>query len=120
MARWFYPGQNWSCSASSDLTEGGRWEAVMTDAEGAKHVQFGTYREIVPGSRLVFTWSCPDLKVVDSVVTLELREHARGTELTLTHELLAEPNVRRLHEEGWQGCLGNLEKHLDTQKETKP
>lgn len=112
MARWFYPGEGWVCSVRSDLTVGGSWEVVMTDAEGRKHTQYGVYREIVPDSRLVFTWNCPDLNVANSVVTLELRELERGTELTLTHELPADPNVRRGHEEGWEGCLRNLAKHL--------
>jgi uncharacterized protein YndB with AHSA1/START domain len=82
MARWFFPGEGWACSVTAELREGGRWEVVMTD------------------------------DVVDSVVTLELRELARGTELTLTHELPADPKVRQGHEEGWEGCLGNLAKHL--------
>jgi hypothetical protein len=56
------------------------------------------------------------LKVTNSLVTLELRELERGTELTLTHELPQDPAVRRGHQEGWEGCLGNLAKHLDTQE----
>jgi uncharacterized protein YndB with AHSA1/START domain len=112
MARWFFPGEGWTCAVSSDLRVGGRWEVVMHDTEGALHKQFGEYREIVPESRLVFTWSCPDLAVVDSVVTLELRELEHGTELSLTHELPPDPQVRSGHEHGWQGCLGNLDKAL--------
>jgi uncharacterized protein YndB with AHSA1/START domain len=116
MARWFYPRDGWVCVVSSNLTPGGTWEVAMTDNEGGEHRQFGVYREIVPHSRLVFTWSCPDLNVLDSVVTVEIRELAGGTELSLTHELPADPNVRRGHEEGWNGCLGNLSKLLDTRE----
>jgi uncharacterized protein YndB with AHSA1/START domain len=114
MARWFFPGQGWTCEVTSDLRVGGRWQVLMRDSQGGQHNQFGEYREILPDSRLVFTWSCPDLGVEGSVVTVELRELAGGTELTLTHELPADPNVRRGHEEGWEGCLGNLEKSLET------
>jgi uncharacterized protein YndB with AHSA1/START domain len=89
----------------------------MTDAQGGRHEQFGVYREIIPNSRLVFTWNCPDLNVTDSVVTVELRELESGTELKLVHQLPPDPKVRRGHEEGWEGCLGNLAKHLlDTQE----
>jgi uncharacterized protein YndB with AHSA1/START domain len=112
MARWFFPGQGWVCVATSELVTGGRWEAVMTDSEGGKHLQFGVYREIEPDVRLVFTWNCPDLNVTNSVVTLELRDLGQSTELTLKHELPADPKVRRGHEEGWEGCLGNLTKYL--------
>ena len=113
MARWFFPGSDWTAAIKSDLRVGGAWEVVMHDAAGGRHAQFGEYREIAPGSRLVFTWSCPDLGVVDSVVSVELADHEGLTELRLTHELPPDPNVRRGHEEGWQGCLGNLERLLE-------
>ena len=114
MARWFFPGAGWTCDVTSDLRTGGSWQALMHDAAGGEHNQFGEYREIVPPSRLVFTWSCPDLGVEGSVVTVELRDVDGGTALTLTHELPADPKVRSGHEEGWHGCLGNLEKLLQS------
>jgi uncharacterized protein YndB with AHSA1/START domain len=116
MARWFFPGEGWTATITSDLRVGGRYELSMRDADGGRHTQFGEYREIVPVSRLVFTWSCPELSVVDSVVTVELTDHDGRTELVLTHELPPEPKIRRGHEEGWQGCLGNLEKLLINQE----
>jgi uncharacterized protein YndB with AHSA1/START domain len=112
MARWFFPDDNWTAVITSDLTVGGRYEIAMRDAAGGRHVQFGEYREIVPVSRLVFTWNCPELEVVGSVVTVDLVDHGQRTELLLTHQLPPDPKVRRSHEEGWEGCLGNLEKTL--------
>jgi uncharacterized protein YndB with AHSA1/START domain len=117
MARWFFPGVGWTVAVTSDLKVGGRYEIAMRDAEGGGHLQFGVYREIVPVSRLVFTWSCPALAVVDSVVTVDLIDHGERTELRLTHELPPDPKVRRGHEEGWGGCLGNLEKMLGNENE---
>ena len=87
----------------------------MLDAAGGRHTQFGEYREIVPVSRLVFTWTCPELSVVDSVVTVELSDRGERTELSLVHELPPDPKIQRGHEEGWTGCLGNLEKMLSNQ-----
>jgi uncharacterized protein YndB with AHSA1/START domain len=114
MARWFFPDSSWSATIEHELKVGGRWQVLMKEPGGVTHNQFGVYREIVPDSRLVFTWSCPDLQVVDSVVTLELYDHEAGTELLLSHELPPDANVRRGHDEGWQGCLGNLQKLLET------
>ncbi|HUP49602.1 MAG TPA: SRPBCC domain-containing protein [Thermoanaerobaculia bacterium] len=117
MARWFYPGDGWTAEVVADVRVGGRYELVMRDAAGVLHTQFGEYREIVPESRLVFTWSCPELSVADSVVTVDLIDHGEGAELLLSHELPPDPKIRRGHEEGWEGCLGNLEKMLsDTSK----
>jgi uncharacterized protein YndB with AHSA1/START domain len=113
MARWFFPDSSWTATIEHELKVGGRWQVLMQEPGGVTHNQFGEYREIVPGSRLVFTWSCPDLQVEGSVVTVELRDHAAGTELLLNHELPPDPNVRRGHDEGWQGCLGNLQKLLE-------
>ncbi|MFN0064338.1 MAG: SRPBCC domain-containing protein [Myxococcaceae bacterium] len=112
MARWFFPGNDWTATVTLDLKVGGRYQVAMRDADGGWHTQFGEYREIVPVSRLVFTWSCPELSVVDSVVTVDLVDHGERTELSLTHQLPPDPKIRQGHEEGWGGCLGNLEKML--------
>src|SRR5438067_2168695 len=72
MGRWFFPGAGWIAEVTSDLRVGGRYQLAMRDPAGSRHLQFGEYREIVPVSRLVFTWSCPELNVVDSLVTVEL------------------------------------------------
>jgi uncharacterized protein YndB with AHSA1/START domain len=116
MARWFFPGEDWTVTVTSDLRVGGRYEVAMRDAAGGQHTQFGEYREVVPVSRLVFTWSCPELSVVDSVVTVDLTDQGGRTDLVLTHELPPDPKIRRGHEDGWQGCLGNLEKLLSSQE----
>jgi uncharacterized protein YndB with AHSA1/START domain len=115
MAQWFFPGEEWTASITQELKVGGQYEIAMRDGGGGKHRQFGVYREIVPESRLVFTWSCPELAVVDSVVTVTLVDHGDRTELQLTHELPPDPKIRKGHEDGWIGCLGNLDKLLQTE-----
>jgi uncharacterized protein YndB with AHSA1/START domain len=112
MARWFFPDPSWTSSVSAELRVGGHYEVSMRDTEGGVHLQFGEYREIVPVSRLVFTWTCPDLGVKDSIVIVELKDRGARTELLLTHELPPDPKIRREHAGGWTGCLGNLESLL--------
>jgi uncharacterized protein YndB with AHSA1/START domain len=114
MTQWFFPEPGWTSEVTSDLRVGGGYRLVMSDTKGQKHVQFGEYREIVPVSRLAFTWNCPDLGVVDSLVTVALAERGPLTELELTHVLPPEasPAVRRGHEDGWNGCIGSLERTL--------
>jgi uncharacterized protein YndB with AHSA1/START domain len=119
MTRWLFPGRDWTAAVSADVKVGGRYELAMIDPEGGRHLQFGVYREIVTDSRLVFTWTCPDLGVTDSVVTVELADQGTRTEMILTHELLPDPETRRGHQDGWEGCLGNLERLLTTAARTK-
>jgi uncharacterized protein YndB with AHSA1/START domain len=114
MARWFFPGNAWTTVANVELRIGGRYEVSMRDTEGVQHLQFGVYREIVPESRLVFTWTCPELGVDDSIVTVELMDLGSHTELVLFHELPPDPKIRRGHQGGWEGCLGNLDKLLSS------
>jgi len=109
MARWFFPGRDWTTTVTADVRVGGAYDLAMREPGGRVHRQFGVYREIVAPSRLVFTWSCPDLAIVDSVVTVALAAHADGTELVLTHELPDDAAIRGEHAEGWDACLGNLE-----------
>lgn len=114
IARWFMAGEDWKCVPQADVRIGGEYKLQMHDPTGAVHEQFGSYREIAKPERLVFTWTCIEVGVVDSVVTIELRELAGNrTELTLTHDLDAAPEVRRSHEEGWTACLANLDRVLE-------
>src|SRR5687768_12797294 len=109
MSRWLFPGDGASAAVEADVRVGGRYDIHMRDPAGGRHHQFGEYREIVHPSRLVFSWSCPEIGVVDSVVTVELEDHERGTELLIRHDLPPDPNIRTAHEQGWAGCLVNLE-----------
>jgi uncharacterized protein YndB with AHSA1/START domain len=113
MCRWFFPAPHWSAKVEADLRVGGRYRLEMKDEAGQLHVQHGEYRVIQPISKLVFTWSCEELGVTDSVVTLELTGRGAETELLLRHELADDPKLREEHEEGWMGCLAQLERLLE-------
>jgi uncharacterized protein YndB with AHSA1/START domain len=115
MAQWFFPAPGWRADVTAEVRAQGRYRVAMHDPAGGVHLQEGVYREIRPVSRLVFTWSCAELGVTDSVVTVELVERGDVTELILTHELPDEPTVLREHEGGWQGCLQTLARFIDHQ-----
>jgi uncharacterized protein YndB with AHSA1/START domain len=120
MARWFFAGDGWTTKVSADVRVGGRYELTMRDTTGAEHAQFGEYREIVPVTRLVFTWNFGPLGVVDSVVTVELVDLGATTELNLTHVLPTDPTIRRSHEGGWAGCLRNLGVFINRELKGEP
>ena len=113
MNQWFFPKAGWQAQAGNEFKVGGTYSLEMIKDEGSKFVQKGEYKEIIPNQKIVFTWcagACEDgvVKEPNSTVTVELEEIEGGTELTLTHELIPTEELRQEHEQGWQGCLGNL------------
>jgi uncharacterized protein YndB with AHSA1/START domain len=113
MCRWFYPAPRWNAKVSADVRVGGAYRLEMRDETGGLHVQHGEYKLIEPISKLVFTWTCKELGVTGSVVTVELVGVGETTELTLRHELPEAENIRKEHEEGWLGCLAQLSRLLE-------
>jgi len=85
-------------SVEYDLRPGGRYRYTMISTDGTEYLTVGTYREVAPFDRLVFTWGSPD-DADDSmpVVTLELAEHgASGEQTHMT-----------FHLDGWAGAPGD-------------
>lgn len=96
--------------AEIDLTVGGRYRIEMQGPDGARHIVGGTYREIDPPRRLVYTWSWEDQPdVTDTLVTVEFNDRGSATEIVLRHERLPSEDSRARHEHGWTGCLDKLE-----------
>ena len=109
MNRWFHGGKGWSVEASNDFRVGKDFTVNMRPDKGEVHPHTGTYKEIVPDEKIVFTWNSAHAK--NSVVTLLFRKVTDGTELILTHEFLAEDMIQP-HVGGWNDCLDSLEATL--------
>lgn len=107
MTRWFFTGAGWSSDVRNDFRVGGDFRIVMNSDKGDSVPHTGTYREIVPGRKLAFTWNSPF--AVDSLVTITFAAAGAGTELTLVHEFLAD-DQRDNHKWGWTECLDQLER----------
>ncbi len=113
MKRWFAPSDEMTVPiADVDLTIGGRYRLQMRNSDGDNHTIVGTYEEIVPNEKLVFSWQWEGSDLVTRV-TVALRALAEGhTELTLTHDGFPDAQIRDKHQQGWGGCLGRLERAL--------
>ena len=96
--------------ASNDPKEGGRFEIIMLAGED-EIPHAGTYREISPHDRIVFTWESP-YSVDDSTVSLAFALVDGGTHLTLTHVRFADAETRDNHKGGWAGILDALNEKL--------
>jgi uncharacterized protein YndB with AHSA1/START domain len=97
-----------------DLRPGGAYRLTMRHRDGNESILFGRYLEVVRPSKLVFTWAWEGMpeRGEETLVTVELRERGRETELTLSHERFTSEEMREKHQQGWEGCLGRLPARL--------
>jgi uncharacterized protein YndB with AHSA1/START domain len=68
----------------------------------------GTYLDIVPPKKLVFTWSGGAMLGLETVVTVDFLDQGPVTEVVLTHEGLSSPELRALVGGGWPSLLDAL------------
>lgn len=98
----------------ADARPGGKYlvEVICPPNDTVSRMQ-GTYREVRPPEKLVFTWWWEGADFEPSLVTVEFRTlgQLNFTEVTLTHELLPE-KLREDHRKGWNGCFDSLEAAL--------
>jgi uncharacterized protein YndB with AHSA1/START domain len=116
LRHWFAAGDDYDGShAEVDLRIGGKYRIAMKHrAKGIEHVAFGTYREIVPNERLVFSWSWEeDPTKEETLITLEFRDASEGTEMNLKHDLFSSIKLRDDHGHGWELCFDRMEKTLN-------
>lgn len=116
LRHWMVPSDAFSCElAEADVRVGGRYRIVMKAPDGELHDVSGTYREVVPNRRLVYTWAWKSTPERESLVTLEFRAADGGTELTLVHSQFFDDAARDRHNEGWTGCIARLGSFLEAQ-----
>jgi len=116
MAQWYFGMKTGSAKVTSELRPGGSYMIQMSDGEH-RCDPHGTYLEIIPPRRLVFTWSLKG-RVAESRVTIELFARGTATEFVLKHELPADRT--REHRQGWIHCVDHLAAFLGRATGTRP
>ena len=108
---WWCPA-GWSpVQIDVDLRLGGAYRLSMNRESGANLVTVhGRFLEIQPPGRLVYTWRWDGLfsDMPETIVTVEFRAAAGGTELALRQGVLELPMCGR-HLTGWLAACGRLE-----------
>lgn len=110
---WFiHDPSDWVGAPEIDARPGGHYRFTVKYL-GVTFTIHGTYLEVRPPERLVFTWEWQDDPLLeedgDSLVTVEFHEKGGATEVVLTHEKLPSEAARREHAQGWEGCLDKFE-----------
>ena len=114
---WFGPGEIVSVPrVDIDLRVGGRFRVTMLADDGETHDVSGTYLEIVPNRKLVFSWAWRSTPERESRVTVQIEPdgdgNSDGCELMLMHEQFFDRPARNAHEQGWSGALVKLDRWL--------
>ena len=104
----------WHAQVRNDFRVGGTYHLDMLDQGLTVFSAHGEYREIVPVTRLAFTWN--SAVVQNTIVIVDLRDLGETTELTLTHQLLSDAEQVTQHSGGWDGCLRHLSGFLFEKK----
>ncbi|MEX0770624.1 MAG: SRPBCC domain-containing protein [Balneolaceae bacterium] len=105
LEQWFFATSE-SATVKANPETGGSFQIDMHDTE-ATYPHTGTYKEIVPNQKIVFTWNSKAVK--DTLVTISLRKVDEGTEITLTHDFLPNKEQVENHTQGWTVILQRLD-----------
>ena len=113
---WFGPGEDNSViHARTEVRVGGEFRVAFRMANGDEHDVSGIYREVVPETKLVFTWAWRSTPERESLVTVLLTPTAGGTQMDFLHEQFWDEAARDDHEGGWRPTFDKLARFLRTQ-----
>jgi uncharacterized protein YndB with AHSA1/START domain len=110
MMRWWGGNNEATRTAETDLRVGGRFHVGFKGDTGEQHDVSGTYKEVVPNRKLVFSWAWRTTPERESQVTIDIKPDTDGSILTLTHEQFFNEKARDDHARGWSAGLDHLER----------
>lgn len=108
LARWWGPHHTRVENAEADARVGGRFRVVLVEDNGARHEVSGTYSEVEPERKLVFSWAWASAPERESRVSVSFAAVPEGTELTLVHDRFADADTATRHRRGWTESLERL------------
>ena len=110
---WWGPRGVTCTAAEVDLRVGGRYRIANRFSDGRVVWISGQFECIEPPRLLVYSWHLGSDAERSERVTVAFSVCAAGTEVTVTHERIADTASRDGHEQGWIECLGGLQRYLD-------
>jgi uncharacterized protein YndB with AHSA1/START domain len=114
MRRWLHCGPDWDTPvAEVDLRVGGAVRIVMWKPDGRQSGAHGEYTLIDRPRRLVMTWTFDDVPSNQQLIELTFEEAEGTTTVVLTNRDISSDERREAQDEGWRGCLDELERLLD-------
>jgi uncharacterized protein YndB with AHSA1/START domain len=109
LVQWYCPNPDLELKVQADVRVGGEYVVEM-----GPHVVRGSYLEVEPPHRLVFSWNWDGTDDEPTRVEVELSEVADGTRLLLSHTGFTTAEDATNHRLGWDPELTRLATLLST------
>ena len=111
--RWLHPAPDWDTpEAEVDLRVGGKVRVVMRKPDGTEVETHGEYTLIDRPHRLVMTWTFDDDPSNEQLIELSFSESEGSTTVLMVNRGISTDERRDAQDEGWRGCLDELERVL--------
>lgn len=94
MKKWFFTTEKTNKLADNQPMVQGAWE-IIDERDGEDYWAVGKYLEIKAPDKLVLTFRMPQYSEAEDIITVELQETSRGTDMSFTQIIHVE------HEENW-------------------
>jgi uncharacterized protein YndB with AHSA1/START domain len=107
LATWWGPEGHHLTTCEVDLRPGGTWRFNM-ERDGEPHWIHGTYHEVVPNQRLMFSYRFPEF-AVQSIVSLTFAPEGQGTRMHFLQTGFPDAENWRGHQSGWLSSFSILE-----------
>ncbi|UKT62604.1 SRPBCC family protein [Pedobacter mucosus] len=116
LKEWWKPSGNKLKSLTADLEKGGELKYDFESDNNGDLIIEGTYEEVIPEEKLVYTWNW----ILDNVpvengeykLTVSFSAEGEGSKLSITQESLNENEGIHPNKSGWDTALNDLENYL--------
>ena len=106
---WWGPRSVTCVGAQIDLRVGGGYRISHQVADGSALSISGTFQQIDPPRRLIYTWRREPGPSAFELVTVSFEPVGGATNVTVLHERIFDADARRTHDQGWKECLEALD-----------
>ncbi len=110
---WWGPQGVKCIDAEVDLRPGGRYRIANQLPDGKILWITGEFEVIEAPRKLVYTWRVEPEMESSERVTVLFEPSGDYTEVVVTHERISSEELRKMHEQGWFGCLESLAKFVE-------
>jgi uncharacterized protein YndB with AHSA1/START domain len=114
LLQWWGPVGVTCVDPAVDLRVGGRYRIGNRLPDGTMLWIGGEFELIDPPHALAYTWRVEGSSGATERVTVRFAPKDGATEVTVTHERIANRLSREQHEYGWRGCLTRLAAYVES------